>query len=303
MKLEGLFTAVVTPFNEQDQLDQEGLRRNLHFQLQHGVQGIVILGTTGEAPTLTPQEKEKIIEIAVEEVKGKAFLMVGTGSYSTEQTIVSTRQAQEMGADAALIVTPYYNKPTQEGLYRHFSAICEAVSFPLCIYNIQGRTGQNLQTETLQRLAAFPSILGVKEASGNMMQINEVLANIAKVYSRFRLLSGDDALTLPIMALGGHGIISVVSNLIPGPIKAFIQTAQAGDFAKAREWHYQLLPLFKAAFIETNPIPIKAAMQLCGMAAGRCRLPLCDLAQTHLQTLIDVIHTLPKSWLGHYGQT
>lgn len=302
MKLEGLFTAVITPFDPQGRLDTEGLRRNLRFQIQHQVKGIVVLGTTGEAPTLSSQEKKTVIDIALEEVKGKALLIIGTGSYSTEQTIIATKQAQEVGADGALIVTPYYNKPTQEGLFRHFAAVCEAVSLPICIYNIQGRTGQNLQTDTLRRLAAFPSIIGVKESSGNLSQINEVIGTIKRA-TPFYVVSGDDEFTLPLMALGGHGIVSVASNLIPGPIQKMVQAALMGDFAQARAWHFQLLSFFKAAFIETNPIPIKVAMQLCGMAAGGCRLPLCDLNPENFQHLKQVIQTLPTSWLGEYGQT
>jgi 4-hydroxy-tetrahydrodipicolinate synthase len=302
MKLEGVYTAIVTPFDSKGKLDQEGLRANLRYQLHHQVKGIVVLGTTGEAPTLNAHEKQTIIEIAREEVKDKADLIVGTGSYSTEQTIEATLKAQEMGADAALIVTPYYNKPTQEGLYRHFERICKTVSIPICVYNIQGRTGQNLQTDTLHRMALFPSIIGVKESSGNILQINEVLEKVGRNHSHFRVLSGDDALTLPLMALGGHGVISVVSNLVPGPIQNLVQAALSGDFQHARHWHYQLLPLFKAAFIETNPIPIKAAMQVCGMAAGSCRLPLCDLDASNFQKLEQVLNTLPASWLGAYGQ-
>lgn len=296
MQLKGLYTAIVTPFDAQGKLDQEGLRRNLRYQMEHLVDGIVVLGTTGEAPTLSSQERERVIKIAVEEVKGQATLMVGTGSYSTEQTIAFTQQAKEMGADAALIVTPYYNKPTQEGLYRHFAAICQAVSFPICLYNIQGRTGQNLQTETLKRLMSFPSIIGVKEASGNMQQINEVIESTKQHAFPLNILSGDDFLTLPLIALGGTGIISVASNLLPGPMRQLVRAALAGDFATARSWHYQLLPFFRAAFIETNPIPIKAAMHLCGMAAGPCRLPLCDLASTNFAHLQHVVNTLPSSW-------
>jgi 4-hydroxy-tetrahydrodipicolinate synthase len=306
MKLRGLYTALVTPFDSKGQLDKEGLRHNLRYQLQHRVDGIVILGTTGEDPTLNPQEKQTAVEIAVEEIKGKAKLIVGTGSYSTELTIAATKKAQEMGADAALIVTPYYNKPTQEGLFRHFAAICEAVSLPICIYNIQGRTGQNLQTDTLQRLMQFSSIIGVKEASGNIMQINDVIESAQVNCPQLGILSGDDALTLPLMALGGHGIISVASNLIPGPMHDLVKAALSGDFAKARALHYQLLPFFKAIFIETNPIPIKAAMQLYGMPAGSCRLPLCDLTPTSFNQLKNILKSLPSSWLrplGDYGQT
>jgi 4-hydroxy-tetrahydrodipicolinate synthase len=298
MELKGLFTAVVTPFDPQGMLDREGLRSNLRYQLRHQVDGIVVLGTTGEDPTLNPLEKQSIVEIAREEIDGKASLIVGTGSYSTETTIASTRKAEEMGADAALIVTPYYNRPTQEGLFRHFAAICDAVSLPICIYNIQGRTGQNLQTETLQRLMQFPSIIGVKEASGDILQIHDVIEKARQNRNSFSVLSGDDALTLPLMALGGDGVISVASNLIPGPIHNLVRAASAGDFAEARALHYQMLPFFKAAFIETNPIPIKAAMQLCGMAAGSCRLPLCELAPASLQHLKDIIQSLPTSWVS-----
>lgn len=297
MQLKGLYTALVTPFDSQGRLDKEGLRNNLRYQLKHKVNGIVVLGTTGEDPTLNSREKEAVVEIAREEINGKTTLIVGTGSYSTETTIAATQKAQEMGADAALIVTPYYNKPTQEGLYRHFAAICESVSLPICIYNIQGRTGQNLQTETLKRLMQFPSIIGVKESSGNILQITDVIEIASQNKHPLRILSGDDVFTFPLMALGGDGVVSVASNLIPGPIHDLVQAAADGDFVKARTLHYQLLPLFKAIFIETNPIPIKAAMQLCGMPAGPCRLPLCDLAPESMQQLKRMIEILPSSWL------
>lgn len=302
MKLSGLFTAVITPFDTNGQLDADGFRHNLRYQLRNRVDGIVILGTTGEAPTLSPEEKRQIITIGIEEVKGKALLMVGTGSYSTEQTIAATLQAEEMGADGALIVTPYYNKPTQEGLYRHFAAVCQATRLPICVYNIQGRTGQNLHTETLRRLAALPSIIGVKEGSGNILQMNEVLDIVLKERPDFQVVSSDDALTLPLIALGGHGVISVVSNLVPGPMKALVQAALTGDFAKAREWHYKLLPLFKGAFLETNPIPIKTAMHHFNLPSGGCRLPLCDLIPENREVLSKILNELPSTWIDDHGQ-
>jgi 4-hydroxy-tetrahydrodipicolinate synthase len=298
MELKGLFTAIITPFDDQDRLNEKGLRQNLRFQLQHGVDGIVVLGTTGETPTLTTQEKERVIQIAFEEIKGRSKLIVGTGSYSTLQTIEQTQRAEQLGADSALIVTPYYNKPTQEGLYRHFKAICKETSLPICLYNIQGRTGQNIQTDTLKRLADLPNVIGVKEASGNVIQMNEVLESISNSYSRFKVVSGDDILTLPLLALGGHGVISVVSNLVPKPIKRLVEAGLKGDFHLARHLHYQLLPLFRAAFIETNPIPIKTAMNLSGMAAGHCRLPLCDLLPDHFQKLKAIVETLPLEWIS-----
>ena len=298
MELKGLYTVSVTPFDAEGKLDQEGFRQNLRYQLRHDVNGIVVLGTTGEAPTLNHQEKQTIIEIARAEIKDKATLIVGTGSYSTELTIAATREAQEMGADGALIVTPYYNKPTQEGLYRHFAAIAKAVTLPICIYNIQGRTGQNLQTETLERLMDIPSIIGVKESSGSILQMHDVIATARQKRPDFRILSGDDVLTFPLIALGGHGIFSVVSNLIPKPIYNLVQAALNGDFSTAREWHYRLLPFFKVAFIETNPIPIKAAMQLVGMAAGDCRLPLCNLVPENLTQLKQILNTLNPAYYG-----
>lgn len=303
MKLKGLYTALITPLTSEGKLDRQGLRDNLRHQLEHQVDGIVVLGTTGESPTLTAQEKRAIVEIAGEEVRGKTLLMVGTGNYSTQETIVNTHFAKEMGADAALVITPYYNKPTQEGLYRHFAAICEATSFPICIYNNPSRTSQNLHVSTLQRLASFPSIIGIKDSSGSIAQITETIDLIEKKQIPFNILSGDDDFTFSLMALGGHGVISVLSNLIPGPVRQLVHSALSGDFTQARQWHFQLLPLFRAIFLESNPIPIKAAMQLCGMPAGPCRLPLCDLDPIHAQKIKQIIQNLPSSWLGAYGQT
>lgn len=298
MFLKGLYTALITPFDSQGQLNEEGLRQNLRFQIKQGVDGVVVLGTTGESPTLTTEERKKIIQIGLEEVKGKVHFLVGTGSYSTQDTIEKTLQAQEAGADAALIVTPYYNRPTQEGLYQHFRAITEAVSIPICVYNIQGRTGQNIQTDTLKRIASLPHIIAVKEASGNISQITEVIETVSRPHPRFSVLSGDDALTLPLIALGGHGIISVVSNLVPAPMKALVKACLTGDFKEAQSMHYQLLPLFKVAFLETNPMPIKAAMHMCGMDAGPCRLPLCDLLPENASKLQHIIANIPQEWLS-----
>lgn len=298
MHLESLYTVAITPFDPQGNLNLEGLKQNLRFQISQGVKGIVVLGTTGEAPTLSATEKRRIIETARDELAGKASLLVGTGSYSTEQTIANTKEAKQLGADGALIVTPYYNKPTQEGLFRHFAAVCEAVEFPICIYNIQGRTGQNLETATLCRLFQFPSIIGVKESSGNMTQIIGVIDAADRSSRPISILSGDDALTLPLMALGGTGIFSVASNLIPAPILEMVNAAAAGNFFRARTLHFQMLPFFRAAFLETNPIPIKSAMSLCGMPAGICRLPLCEMDPAKEAILKEVVQSLPSSWIA-----
>lgn len=298
-RLRGLYTAVITPFDSNGQIDEAGFRKNLRYQIEHQVDGILVLGTTGETPTLTQLEKRTIIKIAVEEVKGQTTLLVGTGSYSTQTTIKATQEAKDMGADGALVVVPYYNKPTQEGMIGHFSAICNAVSFPICIYNIPGRTGVNMHPETIQKLMQLPSIIGIKESSENISQFSEMISIARKHSSAFSVIAGDDIMTLPVIALGGEGIISVVSNLIPGPIKMLVQAALSGDFTTAAEIHHQLASLFKAAFLETNPIPIKAAMQYFGMPAGACRLPLSELTPQNLDKLKKVLDTYGKTQFSY----
>jgi 4-hydroxy-tetrahydrodipicolinate synthase len=237
-----------------------------------------------ESP-LSPEDQTRIISIAVREANGKVPVWVGTGSYCTRQTIEKTKRAQDLGADVALIVTPYYNKPTQEGIYRHFEAIATSVEMPIVIYNIPGRCGTNIETSTLMRIAGLPNIIGVKEASGNINQAGDVLHRIVEKYPHFLVFSGDDALTLPMMALGAVGIVSVVSNLVPTQVIALVNAVLQGQFDLAREIHYQLLPLYKTAFIETNPVPIKTAMNLCGMPSGECRLPLYQMAPENINTL------------------
>ena len=291
MDLRGVYTAMVTPFRN-DHVDEQGLVRNIRAQLASGVAGLVFLGTTGESSTLTDDEQKKIIEIGVQETKGKALVMVGTGSYSTRQTIEKTKRAKEMGAEAALIVTPYYNKPTQEGIFRHFEAISSSVDLPILVYNIQGRTGVNIETPTLLRMASLPNVIGVKEASGNIVQIGDVLLTVRKKFPSFVVLSGDDGLTLPIMVLGATGVISVVSNLVPGKVVSLVDTALKGQFYEARRIHEELSPLFKLAFIEVNPTPIKYAMDLCGMAAGPCRLPLCEMKRENQEILASKLREM-----------
>lgn len=296
MFLKGLYTALITPFTAQGQLDEKVLRHHICNQIEQGVDGLVLLGTTGETPTLTPYEQERIITIGVQEAKGVIPILVGTGCYSTVQTIEQTKRAKELGADAALIVTPYYNKPTQEGIFLHFQSICQAVDIPICLYNIQGRTGQNIQTDTLKRISHLPNIIGIKEASGNISQMDEVIHTFNHNASPFSILSGDDAFTLPLMALGGHGVISVVSNLLPKPVRELVRACSTADFDRARDWHSKLTPFFKGAFIETNPIPIKAAMNLCGIPVGSCRLPLCELGSENKEKLKQLVQNIPQEW-------
>jgi len=288
MQMQGTYTAMITPFKN-GAVDYDGFRANIHFQISQGINGILPIGTSGESPTLTRDEQTSLICVAVEEAKGKIPIMVGTGSNSTEHTIENTRIAKELGADIALVVTPYYNKPTNEGVYRHFKAVAEAVDIPIVVYNIQGRTGKNIDTTTLKRIADLPNIIGVKEASGNVDQVGEVINSIARTKPNFSVMSGDDSLTIPIIALGGKGIISVVSNLIPRKVVDMVNFALSGDFHNAREVHHYLLPLFKVVFIETSPIPIKAAMNMCNMPAGDYRLPLCELLPEDKEKLRKVL--------------
>ncbi len=276
MKLRGTITALITPFSNQ-QLDEEGLVRNIRYQIDQGVSGILVLGTTGEAATLLPEEQMRVMSIAIREAKGKVPVLIGTGHNCTKRTIEKTKKAKDLGADLVLIVTPYYNKPTQEGIYCHFEAIATHVEIPIIVYNVPGRTGTNIELSTLMRIADLPNVIGVKEASGNIGQASDIIQVLSERDPPFTVLSGDDALTLPMMALGANGVISVVSNLIPAQVVSLVQAALQGQFDQARKKHYQLLPLFKAAFIETNPMPIKTAMNLCGMAAGECRLPLSSM--------------------------
>src|SRR3989344_7973176 len=282
VRIEGAITAMVTPFAESGELDVEGLKSNVKFQVDNGISGLVPLGTTGESPTISDEERETVIKVVVAAAAGRVPVIVGTGTNSTAHSVELSRQAEELGADAVLVVSPYYNKPTQEGLYRHFKAITESISIPVVVYNIQGRTGVNIETATLARMAQVPNIIAVKEASGNVAQMMDVLDQLPKTFS---VVSGDDNLTLPLMSLGGRGVISVVSNLVPGKVSAMCAAALKGDFAAARRLHFELLPLFKAAFIETNPIPIKAAMGMAGLPAGPGRMPLCEMQPANLEKL------------------
>lgn len=287
---KGAITAIVTPFKENGELDEESLRRLVEFQIENGIDGIVPCGTTGESPTLDYEEHQRVIEIVIDAAKGKVPVIAGTGSNSAKEAIEITKHAADAGADASLQVCPYYNKPTQEGLYRHFSAIANSVDIPIIVYNIQGRTGVNMETQTLARLAKeHSSIIGVKEASGNIAQMMDVISTLPK---EFVVLSGDDNLTLPLMVLGGKGVISVASNIAPKEMHNMTEYALNGDFEKARKLHYELLPLFKGIFIETNPIPIKAALAMKGLVKETYRLPLCEMKAENREKLRQVLKDL-----------
>lgn len=276
MKLRGAYTALITPMNADESVDYEGFRKLVRFQLESGISGLVPLGTTGETPTLDEAEEDKLIDIVMAEAKGKVPVILGAGSNCTRDAVKYVKRAKQKGADYALVVTPYYSRPTDEGLYRHFAA-CSEVGIPIIVYNHGGRTGKNISTALLARIAALPNIVGVKEASGDMSQMIDVIATVRAVKKDFIVLSGDDALTVPLVSVGGDGVISVVSNLAPTEMTELTLAALSGDFAKAQKIHYRLMPFFRASNIESNPVPIKGAMNMKGLPSGALRLPLCPL--------------------------
>ncbi|MDR0600318.1 MAG: 4-hydroxy-tetrahydrodipicolinate synthase [Treponema sp.] len=294
---KGAYTALVTPMKDRGEVDYDGFRRLVAWQIERGIDGLVPLGTTGETPTLNDDEEERLIKIAVEETAGRVPLIVGAGSNSTPHMEGYVKRARDLGADAALVVTPYYNKPNDSGLIKHFERAA-APGLPIIIYNIAGRTGRNIPAALMERIAAIPGIAGVKEASGDVAQIMEVIHRVALprkgTANPFWVLSGDDGLTLPALALGGDGLISVVSNLVPEKVTALVRSCLSGDFAEGRRLHYELLPLIKSAFIETNPVPIKAAMDRVGLPAGPVRLPLGPLApESEVRLFAVVDHMVP----------
>jgi 4-hydroxy-tetrahydrodipicolinate synthase len=284
--LSGSIVALVTPLRN-GRVDEAKLRELVEFQIASGTDGIVPCGTTGEDPGLTHDEHDRVVEVVIETAKGRVPIVPGTGSNSTAKTIELTRHAERVGASAALVVNPYYNKPTQEGLYRHFRAVAESVRIPVVVYNIQSRSAVNLETDTLVRLVRdCPNVTGVKEASGSLDQMSQVVAACGP---DFAVLSGDDNLTLPLLAVGGRGVVSVVANLVPRDTSDMVHAALEGDFKRARELHHRLFPLFKAAFLETNPIPIKEAMAMVGMIEPEFRLPMCRMSDANRERLKTVL--------------
>ena len=286
----GSIVAIVTPFND-GKIDEKKLRELVQFHVENGTNGIVPCGTTGESPTLSFEEHEKVVEICIEAAGGRIPIIAGTGSNSTAEAIKLTQHAAKAGADAALLVTPYYNKPTQEGLYRHFKAIAEFVDIPIILYNIPGRSARNIEIPTMARLAAeCKNIVGVKEAAGSVDQM-QLIKQLCP--PEFLLISGDDALTLPLLSIGGVGVISVAANIIPKDVASLITTFNNGDIFEAQKIHFKMLPLIKAMFLETNPIPVKTARGLMGMCSDELRLPLCSMESGNLLKL--------KKALSDYG--
>jgi 4-hydroxy-tetrahydrodipicolinate synthase len=281
----GAFTALVTPFRN-GEVDVEALEGIVEFQIAQGIHGLVPCGTTGESPTLSEEEDRLVIETVVRVTNGRVSVVAGTGSNNTASAIKYTKMAEEVGADGSLQVTPYYNKPTQEGLFRHFAAIAESTSLPLVLYNIPGRTSVTIAPETIAQLAEIPNIVGIKDSTLSMNMVSDIRRLCGE---DFNILSGDDPMTLPLMALGGVGVISVASNVAPGAVSDLVNAMNSGDLARGRELHYRLLPLIRALSVETNPIPVKAAASLLGLCSDELRLPLVPMSGENLRRLQEVM--------------
>ncbi len=282
---QGCFTALVTPFKE-GKIDEDALKRLLEIQIEAGVAGVVPCGTTGESATLSYEEHNRVIELTKELTEGKIKVIAGTGSNSTAETIMLTRHAEEVGADAALLITPYYNKPTQKGLLEHYRKIAEHTSIPLILYNVPSRTGVNMLPETVARLSEFENIVGIKEASGDLDQVSQI---IELTDEDFTVLSGDDSLTLPMLAIGGRGVISVTSNILPGEVSLLCKHFFDGNLEEARKLHQRLQPLNRIMFIETNPIPVKTALSMMGLIEEELRLPLTTITDANRIKLEELL--------------
>lgn len=285
----GVGTAMVTPFTASGDLDEAAVRRLARRQIDAGIHFLVPCGTTGENPTLTDAERIRIVEILSEEGGTKVPVLAGAGGYNTREVIHLAEAMRRAGAAGLLSVAPYYNKPSQEGLYQHYRALAESTPLPIILYNVQGRTGVNIETPTVVRLSAIPNIVGVKEASGNVNQICEVLRAVSP---DFIVLSGDDVLTVPVMAVGGRGVISVASNEIPADMVRMVEAAERGDFAAARSIHHRLMPLMQVNFVEANPLPVKAAMAAMGLLEESYRLPMCPPKPESKAKIVAVLKEL-----------
>ena len=286
---QGTGTAMITPFKDDGSVDEKALRRFVDFQIDGGIDMLLPCGTTGEGATLDADETDRVLQIVVEQSRGRVPVIVGAGSNSTAKAVQATKRAKKLGANGVLSVGPYYNKPTQQGYYEHFKAIAEADDIPIIVYNVPGRTSGNIEAKTTLRMAEISNIVAVKEASGNLGQIMEIIKDSP---NHFRVLSGDDAMALPIVLLGGDGIVSVVSNEAPALMTAIIDAALQSDIAKARELHYKLLPLMNINFVESNPIPVKAALAMMGLIGENYRLPLVKIAPGNRDKLATVLEQL-----------
>lgn len=285
---EGVIPAIITPFKESGELDEEGLRRNIEYLSESGISGIVPCGTTGESATLSFEEHKKVVEISVE--CSKVNVIAGSGSNNTNEAIDLSKHAEDVGADAALLITPYYNKPTDRGMLAHFKSVAEVCDLPLILYNVPSRTSVNLKPEIVAELAELETVVGIKEASGDLGQVSRIIELTQD--QDFAVLSGDDGLTIPIMSLGGSGVISVVADVAPKKMVAMVNAMLEGNLKEANRIHYQLAPLVRALFLETNPIPVKAATGMIGLAAGSLRMPLVPMSEDNERILKEVVDAL-----------
>ena len=289
---QGTYTALVTPFRE-GVLDLSAFEKLIEAQIAGGVTGLIAVGTTGESPTLSSEEKKQLIRSTVEISKRRTQVLAGTGTNCTRDAIAATQAAEKMGVDGALIVAPYYNKPSQEGLFRHFRAIAEATALPILLYNIPGRCGVDIGVETVVRLAdTCPNIVSIKEASGSVDRVSELRARLPET---FTILSGDDSLTLPFMSVGAVGVVSVASNLLPAEVSTLVRTFESGDMKSARAQHRRLLPIFKDLFIEPNPVPVKTALAWRGAMSAECRLPLCEMTEKNEARLRKTLESFERN--------
>jgi 4-hydroxy-tetrahydrodipicolinate synthase len=287
--LTGVGTALITPFTRTGALDEAAVKRLVRRQIDAGIHFLVPCGTTGETPTLSPEERRRVVELVVDEAAGKVSVVAGAGGYDTKEVVHAAREMHAAGATGLLSVTPYYNKPTPEGLFHHFSAVADATPLPIILYNVPGRTGCNIDATTCAKLATIPHIVGVKEASGNIQQMVEICRAVPQ---DFLVLSGDDALTLPLMSVGGRGIISVASNEIPAEMVQMVEAAERGDFAAARQVHNRILPLMLGNFVESNPGPVKFAMAAMGLCEEVFRLPMVSPRSASQQKILEILKEL-----------
>jgi len=285
MTFSGSLVAIVTPFKN-GAFDETSYRELIEFQIANGTRGIVPCGTTGESATLSPSEHERVVALTIDLVNRRVPVIAGTGSNATDEAIAFTKHAKRAGADGALLITPYYNKPTQEGLYQHYAAVAKAVDLPLILYNIQSRTSVNMTPDTIARIAKLPNVVGLKEGSGSLGQVSEIIHQCGEDLT---VLSGDDSLTLPMMALGAKGVITVTANVAPKDVAAMVNAALAGNFAEARDFHFKLASLFSALFYETNPIPVKEALAMMNKIEPELRLPLTPLSSDNRKRLWQVM--------------
>jgi 4-hydroxy-tetrahydrodipicolinate synthase len=285
----GVGTALITPFTKNGAVDEAAVRKLAKRQIDAGIHFLVPCGTTGETPTLSPEERRHIVEICVDESRGRALVLAGAGGYDTREIVHAAKEMQKAGADGLLSVTPYYNRPTPEGLFQHYKAIADATPLPIVLYNVPGRTGCNIEPATLVRLASIPTVVAVKEASGNVTQMAEICRSVP---DDFIVLSGDDALTLPLMAIGGRGIISVASNEVPAEMVQMVEAAEQNDFATARRWHQKLLPIMQVNFVESSPGPVKFAMAAMGLCEEVFRLPMVSPRQASKEKVLGVLKDL-----------